>query len=402
MLHTSFYRQSKNSSSTGRTSFLPICANFAFNTSAALHVKPRKNLSEMQERTAIGFYNAKLPARLPKGINNFVVGTRRPLHYQRLLEERNLWAKRRKDLTFYGTELSSQQISIKNIRQPQELLKKPLSNISVNERQKSEDTKKLSAEYRFGESIGRGAYATVREATHTRLNKPVAIKIYDKALFAEPRRKKRIMLEIEILKMLRHKNIVRYYDTFQSPSHLYLVMELVKGISLREYVKAQPNRRVREKKALKMFKEVVIAVDYCHENNIFHRDIKLDNILVDRTGNIKLIDFGFSIFAHKDQRLRTHCGTLSYMAPEIVRKRDYCGGPVDMWALGVILYSMLFGRYPFSGTSDSELVQSIKEGAVKFPDEVAGSTQRIVKRLLEVNPDKRLTARELLVSLSNE
>eukprot|EP00826_Nyctotherus_ovalis_P020617 TRINITY_DN16491_c0_g1_i1.p1 TRINITY_DN16491_c0_g1~~TRINITY_DN16491_c0_g1_i1.p1 ORF type:complete len:103 (+),score=19.90 TRINITY_DN16491_c0_g1_i1:67-375(+) len=100
--------------------------------------------------------------------------------------------------------------------------------------------------------------------------------------------------------------------------------------------------------------------------------------------------------------IRDSCGTLSYMAPEIVSKREYYGGPVDMWALGVILYSMLFGRYPFSGNSDPELIKSIKEGAVKFPDEVTVSTQKIIRHLLEVNPDKRLTARELLVSLSNE
>eukprot|EP00826_Nyctotherus_ovalis_P034326 TRINITY_DN2839_c0_g1_i10.p1 TRINITY_DN2839_c0_g1~~TRINITY_DN2839_c0_g1_i10.p1 ORF type:complete len:316 (-),score=41.43 TRINITY_DN2839_c0_g1_i10:22-891(-) len=266
MFHKSFYRQAKNSSSTGRTSFLPICANLVFNTNAVQSSKPRKNLSAMQDRTAIGFYNARLPDRLPKGINNFVVNTKRPVHYQRLLEERNLWTKRRKNLTFYGAGPSSQQISIKNIRQPQE----PLNNISVKERHKSEDTKKLSAEYKFGESVGRGAYATVKEAIHLRFNKPVAIKIYDKALFSEPRRKKRIMFEIEILKMLHHKNIVKYYDTFQSPSHLYLVMELVKGLSLRECIKAQPNRKMKERKALRMFKEVVIAVDYCHENNIFH------------------------------------------------------------------------------------------------------------------------------------
>jgi len=388
MYQTKSYGQTKNYRSFNRPSLFPIKNSL----NGVWTNKVRNNLSAVQDQTSTDFYRTNLPPRLPK--ISIATTTKQSIAYQKLLDERNLWPKKYKDVnkTFYEIRVPLQQDSMQRIKEPQEVQKKTF----IDKRQS-----KHSCEYEFGECIGKGAYARVKEAIHIRFNKPVAIKIYDKELFEEARRKKRVMLEVEIMKMLHHKNIVKYYDRFQTSKHLYLVMELVKGCSLREYIKSQPNKKVKESKALKIFKDIALAVNYCHENNVYHRDIKLDNILLDRTGNIKLIDFGFSILAEKSQRLKTHCGTLSYMAPEIVTKKEYYGGPVDMWALGVILYSMLFGRYPFSGSTDPELIKKIKEASIKFPDEISTPTQRIIKGLLEVNPNKRLTSQELLLSLNN-
>jgi MAP/microtubule affinity-regulating kinase len=129
----------------------------------------------------------------------------------------------------------------------------------------------------------------------------------------------------------------------------------VKGISLREYVKQLPDRKVRELTARRIFRQVVEATYYLHTDvNVVHRDIKLDNILLEEgTRMVKLIDFGFSVLVTDPrQRLKVFCGTPSYMAPEITRKSDYEGAPVDMWAIGVLLYVMLTGAFPFRGTSE--------------------------------------------------
>ena len=109
----------------------------------------------------------------------------------------------------------------------------------------------------------------------------------------------------------------------------------------------------------RMFRQIAEAMEYLHSLNICHRDIKLDNILIEnRTNNIKIIDFGFSVICG-NQKLKIFCGTPSYMSPEIVQKRDYEGKPVDMWALGVLLFAMLTGTFPFRGISESDLYYKI-------------------------------------------
>mmetsp|Transcript_12366 Transcript_12366/g.6147 ORF Transcript_12366/g.6147 Transcript_12366/m.6147 type:complete len:107 (+) Transcript_12366:68-388(+) len=101
------------------------------------------------------------------------------------------------------------------------------------------------------------------------------------------------------------------------------------------------------------------AVSYCHSKNVTHRDIKLENILMDEAHCIKLIDFGFSTRMPNDKKMRIFCGTPSYMAPEIVSKREYCGPPADIWACGVLLFAMLCGTFPYKGPNDRELYRKI-------------------------------------------
>ena len=293
---------------------------------------------------------------------------------------------------------------------------KPIMNIANDTRiyhiqhiPKKESSKNLNlvkihkgsaCDYKFGEQIGKGAYAIVKEGIHISTETPVAIKIYDKLRFSEQRRKKRLELEISILKQLNHVNIVKYFDFFQTPNHLYLVMELIKGKSLRDYMKLRKDKRLTERRSLKILKELALALYYCHSNGIAHRDIKLDNILLDALGNVKLIDFGFSSINVNTQKLTTHCGTLSYMSPEIVSKKDYYGGPADMWALGVVFHAMLFGKYPFNGKTDPELISKIKQGSFDIGDEISDKSKKIIKRLLEIDPEKRLSAQTLVNYLS--
>ena len=147
-----------------------------------------------------------------------------------------------------------------------------------------------------------------------------------------------------------------------------------------------------------------MGVQYLHTKKIAHRDIKLDNIMVNENYDVKIIDFGFSLFTTKNKKLNLHCGTPSYMAPELVAKKDYLGSPVDVWALGVLLYKMLTGYYPFNGNivfylilialgkTDKELFHAIRRGKFRMPDHITTSAQKLIKWMLDHEPDKRPTA----------
>ncbi len=126
-------------------------------------------------------------------------------------------------------------------------------------------------------------------------------------------------------------------------------MEFVGKASLQNYLKTKMTRRLEENVAKKIFAQICQGISYCHAKNIIHRDIKLDNILLDNEHNVKIIDFGFSINVAQDKCLSIFCGTPCYMSPEIVSKQQYKGPPSDVWALGIVLYTLLCGKFPFRG-----------------------------------------------------
>ena len=173
------------------------------------------------------------------------------------------------------------------------------------------------------------------------------------------------------------------------------MMEFVGGNSLHGYLKSKPNRRLDEREARRIFKQVLGGIDYCHSKCITHRDIKLENLLLDDTGQIKIIDFGFSTCIPNDRKIKIFCGTPSYMAPEIVQKTEYAGPPADMWALGVLLYALLHGCFPFRGQNDKELYKKICRGEFKIGEHVSNEASDLLSRLLEVDANIRISAREV-------
>jgi MAP/microtubule affinity-regulating kinase len=250
--------------------------------------------------------------------------------------------------------------------------------------------------YTIKKILGKGAYATVRLAQHNETSKKVAIKTYDKYQIIDPTKRANMLREIEILKKLDHPNIIKLYETVDTPKHFHLVLEYVSGLSLYTYIKSKPNSCLDENEAKRIFKQILGALDYCHCRFIAHRDIKLDNILLDEKSNVKIIDFGFSTMNSNDEKSRVFCGTPSYMAPEIVGRKDYYGMQADVWALGILLYAMLCGKMPFKAYNDKELYRRIEKGNFTLPNTVPESFRKVISKMLEVNPKKRPSIKALL------
>ena len=251
------------------------------------------------------------------------------------------------------------------------------------------NSNKLS-KYVLGKVIGKGAYATVKHCYNKENKKNYAIKIYSNILMSK---KNYVYKEIQVLKELNHKNLIQLFDYFEEQKSLYLIMEEAKGISLLSFLKSVPNHRVDELRAKRIFNQIISALAYIHKNNICHRDIKLDNIIIDDCLNIKLIDFGFGIhFKSLDTKLKLFCGTPNYMPPEIIKKVEYYGPAADMWSAGIVLFHLLCGTFPFRGSNEKELFTKICNGTFQVPNNVSVSAHNLIQKLLTVNPQKRITA----------
>ena len=181
-----------------------------------------------------------------------------------------------------------------------------------------------------------------------------------------------------------------------------LVMELVEGISLLNYLRSKPNRRMDESECKEIFTQIIRGIHYCHSNNIYHRDIKLENLIIDNQRNVKIIDFGFGTRGPKTKILNFFCGTPSYMPPEIVQKKDYLGNLilhlgsfVDIWSCGILLYTFLCGAFPFKALSEKELFSKISKGVFNIPSYVTNEAKNLIKRILVLNPNSRPSAEEV-------
>ena len=213
----------------------------------------------------------------------------------------------------------------------------------------------------------------------------------------EPNRRKSVKREMKIMEKLDHDHIAKLFEVFESHKQVFFIMEYVNGGSLHGYLKMKPNRQMPELEAKFLWRQVVQAIHYCHQRNVTHRDIKLENILLDETKErVKLIDFGFSTCIPHEKKIKLFCGTPSYMAPEIVAKAEYSGPPADIWALGVLLFALLCGKFPFKGSNDKELYNAIRFHELQFPDHVSPPARFFLQKLFQKEAEKRISARDIL------
>ena len=253
------------------------------------------------------------------------------------------------------------------------------------------------SDYTIGNTVGAGAYGVVKYGVHKVTEQKVAIKIYEKSKLTDPSRLKSVQTETKILSKLDHPGIVKLYQYFDTSKCIYIILEFVSGYSLATLLKRKVNHRLEEYEANKYFRELLSAIDYCHSVGIAHHDIKLENTLIDQTSNrVKLIDFGFASSSSSEKKIKTFCGTPSYMAPEIMSRKEYFGPPVDIWAAGVLLYKLLTGSFPFRASTDKELCKQIIRGHYIIPDYISIAAKHIICKMLSLDPSKRPNAGELL------
>ena len=242
--------------------------------------------------------------------------------------------------------------------------------------------------YDLDRTLGKGNFAIVKLGVHKLTKAKVAVKIVNKNELDKENLNK-IGREIEIMRGLSHKNIIKLYQVMESDSFMYIVTEFAAAGEIFDWLVT--NKKMTESQAARTFSQILNAVNYCHVNNVVHRDLKAENLLLDHDGNIKLADFGFSNYFSAGQTLRTWCGSPPYAAPELFEGREYDGPKADIWSLGVILYVLVSGSLPFDGATLQDLRVRIMSCQYRIPFYLSRDCEHLLRGLLVLQPSKRLS-----------
>ncbi|KAK9709062.1 hypothetical protein K7432_009277 [Basidiobolus ranarum] len=242
--------------------------------------------------------------------------------------------------------------------------------------------------YDLLETIGKGAYGKVKLGMHRLTGQKVAIKIVDKTHAHTAAR------EIETWRHLHHPNITQLLEILTTETKIYMVMEHVTGGELFDHITT--HGALNEHCGKSMFRKLTLAVDYIHRKKCVHRDLKLENILLDKDLNPKIIDFGFTRGIQSRKLLDTYCGSLAYVAPEVIAGTQYSGQETDVWSLGVILYTVVCGYLPFDDEDESIMQRLIVDANFTFPEGLSKECQDLISGILKKNPADRLTVEEIL------
>ncbi|KAI8352087.1 kinase-like domain-containing protein, partial [Blakeslea trispora] len=250
--------------------------------------------------------------------------------------------------------------------------------------------------YELLQTLGEGEFGKVKLGAHVETGREVAVKLIKKERGASNRISK-IEREISILKTLDHPYIVKLYNVIETEKQIGIILEYAPGGELFEYILA--HRCLKEKDAKRFFAQLISSVYYMHNRKIVHRDLKLENILLDKDCNIVVTDFGFAnqFASAADDMMATTCGSPCYAAPELVVNPGlYAGSAVDVWSCGVILYAMLCGFLPFDddpSNPDSDdinqLYRYILSTELMFPSYISSEPRNLLKKILVADPAKR-------------
>uniref|UniRef100_A0A7N0ULE0 non-specific serine/threonine protein kinase n=1 Tax=Kalanchoe fedtschenkoi TaxID=63787 RepID=A0A7N0ULE0_KALFE len=251
---------------------------------------------------------------------------------------------------------------------------------------------RLGGKYELGRTLGQGNFGKVKYATHLETGHVYAVKVLEKDKIIRLKITGQIVREISTLKLLKHPNVVRLYEVIASKSKIYMVLEYVNGGELFDIIASRG--RLSEARGRRLFQQLIDAVSYCHDRGVYHRDLKLENVLIDKKGNLKISDFGLSALPQhfrEDGLLHTTCGSPNYVAPEIIYNRGYSGATSDIWSCGVILYVILTGDLPFDDRNVAVLYQKIFKGDAPMPKWLSLGAKNLIKRILDPNHATRIT-----------
>ncbi|KAG0266125.1 serine/threonine-protein kinase KIN2 [Linnemannia exigua] len=264
--------------------------------------------------------------------------------------------------------------------------------------------RRVLGNYHMSKTLGAGSMGKVKLGVHSRTRDKVAIKIIPRVQPSpnmtaaqqekEDNRETRTIREASIMMVLHHPYIVSLYEVMVLPHHYYMILEHVDGGQMLDYIIS--HGKLKEKHARKFARQIASALDYCHRNSIVHRDLKIENILISKSGNIKIIDFGLSNLYSPRSHLSTFCGSLYFAAPELLNAKVYTGPEVDVWSFGIVLYVLVCGKVPFDDQSMPALHAKIKRGFVEYPAWLSNDCRHLLSKMLVTVPSQRATMAEVL------
>ncbi|XP_026233934.1 serine/threonine-protein kinase BRSK2-like isoform X4 [Anabas testudineus] len=246
--------------------------------------------------------------------------------------------------------------------------------------------------YRLEKTLGKGQTGLVKLGVHCVTCQKVAIKIVNREKLSESVLMK-VEREIAILKLIEHPHVLKLHDVYENKKYLYLVLEHVSGGELFDYLVKKG--RLTPKEARKFFRQIISALDFCHSHSICHRDLKPENLLLDEKNNIRIADFGMASLQVGDSLLETSCGSPHYACPEVIRGEKYDGRKADAWSCGVILFALLVGALPFDDDNLRNLLEKVKLGVFHMPHFIPPDCQNLLRGMIEVDPNKRLTLEQI-------
>lgn len=267
-----------------------------------------------------------------------------------------------------------------------------MSHINSNYDETIEEEFSSPDEFEFINEIGKGGYSVVYLVKHIRTQKKYALKCAMKFKKGKDRTK-RTRQEIEVLENLKHRGIIRLKGWFEDEDNIYLVLQYISGRDLSKYFKTElPSKQT----TASIIYQIVRALKYCHHKNIIHRDIKLENVLIDHRMKIRITDFGLcGIKSHSNHNFKDEVGTPRYTAPELLKGEGY-NESVDVWGIGVILFMLLTGKYPFDGSKRKSIFKRILNKQIDYSQyNLSNDEIHLLKRLLCKNPRYRIKLQDI-------
>ena len=242
--------------------------------------------------------------------------------------------------------------------------------------------------------LGKGAFGEVWKVTHENSKKVYCIKMMTKRDIFEQKLINQINKEIGIMYNINHPYSVKLYNHFEDNEKLYLIMELASNGNLYNFI--QNNKKIKTKEMIKkIIIQVIEIIKYLHSLDIIYRDIKPENILLDKDYNVKLCDYGWASYLSKGQFCSAYCGTPEYVSPEVIKKYPY-NEKVDIWGIGVLIFELVFGYPPFTSNFNEDRFNNIKEGKINWPKDLNDMELKdLIEKILKVNPKDRISLDEI-------
>ncbi len=246
--------------------------------------------------------------------------------------------------------------------------------------------------------LGKGAFGEVWKVTHENSQKVYCIKILIKRDIFEQKLINQINKEISIMYNVNHPYSVKLVNHFEDNEKLYLIMELASNGNLYNFIQKNKKDKIKNMDLIKkLIIQTIEIIKYLHSLNIIYRDIKPENILLDKDYNVKLCDYGWATYFTPGKFLTVYCGTPEYVSPEMLKKYPY-NEKVDIWGIGVLIFELVFGYAPFSSNFNEDRYNNIKSGKIKWPDDLNEEYQKIkdlIEKILKVNPNDRISLNDI-------